>query len=142
MMVGTISEAADQDLAGRIDEFMSRFKMGTLLNQAGIRKVRGSSLLLILRTIFELAFVGRNVYTAVHNCPTVPMGRDVVYRFLSSPRHNWRRLLGFLATAVTVGFFQPLTDERREDVLILDDTPYDRRRSKEVELLSRVRDHS
>jgi len=51
-------------------------------------------------------------------------------------------LLGFLAGAVIRGFFQPLTDERREDVLILDDTPYDRSRSKEVELLSRVRDHS
>ncbi|MGO9568092.1 MAG: transposase, partial [Desulfomonilaceae bacterium] len=53
-----------------------------------------------------------------------------------------RRLLGLLgAGAVIRGFFQPLTDERREDVLILDDTPYDRSRSKEVELLSRVRDH-
>ena len=37
---------------------------------------------------------------------------------------------------------QPLTDENREDVLILDDTPYDRSRSKQVELLSRVHDHS
>ncbi len=131
----------DQDLGGRIDEFMVRFKIGTLLNRAGIKKMRGLKALLVLRTIFELAFFGRNIYTGVHNRPTAPLGKDAVYRFLSFPRHNWRRLLGCLAGAVIRGFFQPLTDERREDVLILDDTPYDRSRSKEVELLSRVRDH-
>jgi hypothetical protein len=142
MMIGTICEAADQDLGGRIDEFMARFKIRKLLNESGIRKLRGTSPLLILRAIFELAFVGRNIYTGVHSCPTAPIRKDAVYRFLSFPRHNWRRLLGFLAAAVVRGFFRPLTDEGREDVLILDDTPYDRSRSREVELLSRVRDHS
>jgi hypothetical protein len=138
----TSFEEADQDLGGRIDEFMARFKIGTLLNRSGIKKVRGLSPVLMLRTIFELAFFGRNIYTGVHNSPTAALGKDAVYRFLSSPRHNWRRLLGFLAGTVIRGFFQPLTDERREGVLILDDTPYDRSRSKKVELLSRVHDHS
>jgi len=141
-MRSTSSEETDQDLGGRIDEFMARFKIGTLLNRSGIRKVRGLSPVLVLRTIFELAFFGRNIYTGVQNSPTAALGKDAVYRFLSSPRHNWRRLLGFLAGTVIRGFFQPLTDERREGVLILDDTPYDRSRSKKVELLSRVHDHS
>jgi hypothetical protein len=39
-------------------------------------------------------------------------------------------------------FFNPLTDEKREAVLILDDSPYDRSRSKAVELLCRVWDHA
>ena len=112
----TSFEEADQDLGGRIDEFMARFKIGTLLNRSGIRKVRGLSPVLVLRTIFELAFFGRNIYTGVHNSPTAALGKDAVYRFLSSPRHNWRRLLGFLAGTVIRGFFQPLTDERREGV--------------------------
>jgi len=141
-MRSTPFETEDQDLGGRIDEFMARFKIGTLLNRAGIMKMRGLKPLLVLRTIFELAFLGRNIYTGVHNRPTAPLRKDAVYRFLSVPRHNWRRLLAFLAGMVIRGFFQPLTDQRREDVLILDDTPYDRSRSKEVELLSRVRDHS
>jgi hypothetical protein len=141
-MRSTGFEDEDQDLGGRIDDFMGRFKIGTLLNRAGIRKMRGLNPLLVLRTIFELAFFGRNIYTGVHNSRSAALGKDAVYRFLSSPRHNWRRLLGFLAGTVIRGFFQPLTDERREEVLILDDTPYDRSRSKEVELLSRVHDHS
>lgn len=141
-MTNTLSEVVDQDLRGRVDEFMARFKIGTLVNRAGIRKLRGISPLVVLRTVFELAFFGRNIYTGVHNRPTAPLGKDAVYRFLSFPRHNWRRLLGFLAGTVIRGFFQPLTNERREDVLILDDTPYDRSRSRKVELLSRVHDHS
>jgi hypothetical protein len=54
-------ETEDQDLGGRIDEFMARFKIGTLLNRAGIKKMRGLKPLLVLRTIFELAFLGRNM---------------------------------------------------------------------------------
>ncbi|MFH1113805.1 MAG: transposase [Pseudomonadota bacterium] len=142
MMKSTRFEGDDQDPAGRIDEFMKRFKLGTLLSRAGIRKVSGGSPLLILRTIFELAFVGRNVYTGVHNSPTASTKMDVVYRFLSVPRHNRRRFLGFLSDAVIKCCFKPVTDEKREDVLILDDTPYDRSRSKKVELLARVHDHS
>jgi len=140
-MTVNISDVSDQDLGGRIEEFMAKFKIGTLLNQSGIRKFSGISPLLILRTIFELAFVGRNIYTGVHNNSKIQLGKDAVYRFLSVPRHNWRRLLGFLASATIRGFFQPLTDESRADVLILDDTTYDRSRSKKVELLAKVYDH-
>jgi hypothetical protein len=39
-------------------------------------------------------------------------------------------------------FLNRLTDKDRESVLIVDDSPYDRSRSKAVELLSRVWDHS
>jgi hypothetical protein len=141
-MTNTLSEVGDQDLIGRFDEFMARFKIGTLLNRAGIRKLRGLRPLVVLRIVFELAFFGRNIYTGVHNSASATLGKDAVYRFLSFPKHNWRRLLGFLAQTVIKGFFQPLTDERREDVLILDDSTYDRSRSKEVELLARVYDHS
>jgi len=56
----------------------------------GIRPAR------VVRTVFQLAFLGRNIYTGVHTSGTALMGKDAVYRLLSSPRSNWRRLLGFL----------------------------------------------
>ena len=87
-------ELEDQDLRDRIDTFMARFKIGTLLNQAGIRKLRGISPLLVLRIIFELAFVGRNIFTGIHKNATAHIGKDAVYRFLSAHRHNWRSLDG------------------------------------------------
>jgi hypothetical protein len=120
---------------------MAKFKIGTLLNRCGMRKLRGIGPLLILRTVFELAFVGRNIYTGIHHASPIRMGKDAVYRFLSSSRSNWRRFLGLLAQMVIKGLFEPLTDEKREKVLILDTTLYDRSRSRCVELLSRVRDH-
>lgn len=131
----------DQDLQGRIDDFMAKFKIGTLLNRCGIRKLRGISPLFVLRAVFELAFVGRNIYTGIHHASPTRMGKDVVYRFLSSSRSNWRRFLGLLAQTVIKGLFEPLTDEKREKVLVLDTTVYNRSRSRCVELLSRVRDH-
>lgn len=41
-----------------------------------------------------------------------------------------------------IAFLNRLTNDRRESVLIIDDSPYDPSRSKRVELLSRVFDHS
>ena len=131
----------DQEIDGRIDEFMARFKIRALLNHCGIRKLRGINPLLVLRTVFELAFVGRGICTGIHQGGVTRMGKDAVYRFLSSPRSNWRRFLGLLAQMVIKGLFEPLTDEKREKVLILDTTLYNRSRSRYVELLSRVRDH-
>jgi hypothetical protein len=134
-------EVENQDLRSRIDEFMTRFKIGTLLNRTGIRKLRGVSPLLVLRIIFELAFVDRNIFTGVHKNSTSHMGKDAVYRFLSAQRHNWRRLIGFLSQMVIKGFLEPLTAAVREKVFILDTTIYDRSRSCKVELLSKVYDH-
>ena len=120
---------------------MARFKIGRLLNQAGIRKLRGISPLLVLRIIFELAFVGRNIFNGIHRNTNAHMGKDAVYRFLRAHRHNWRRLMGFLSQMVIKGFLDPLTQTNREKVLILDTTIYDRSRSSKVELLSKVYDH-
>ena len=40
-MTSTSTEVTDQDVQGRIDQFMTRFKIATLLNLSGIRKMRG-----------------------------------------------------------------------------------------------------
>ena len=56
-------------------------------------------------------------------------------------RHNWRKLLLLLAKRI-FSVCDRLTDDDRESVLIIDDSTYDRSRSKTVELLARVRDHS
>ena len=140
-MTSTSTEVTDQDVQGRIDQFMTRFKIATLLNLSGIRKMRGIRPACVVRAVFQLAFLGRNIYTGVHTSGTALMGKDAVYRLLSSPRSNWRRLLGFLVQMVINTFFKPLTDETREKVLIMDTTIYDRNRSRCVELLSRVHDH-
>ncbi len=107
-------EVEDQDLRGWIDAFTTRFEIGTLLNRAGIRKLRGVSPLLVLRAVFELWFVGRNIFTGAHMNSTAPMGKDAVYRFLGAHRHIWRRLTMFLSQMIITIFLEPLAEMGRE----------------------------
>ena len=60
---------------------------------------------------------------------------------LKGESYNWRRVLLSLGQRL-FGVFNRLTSDERESVLIIDDSPYDRSRSKWVELLAKVRDHS
>ena len=96
-MTSTSSEVTYQDVQGRIDQFMTKFKIATLLNLSGMREVRGISPACVVRGFFQLAFVGRNIYPGVHTSGTALMGKDAVYRLLSSPRSNWRVLCNFRA---------------------------------------------
>jgi len=67
--------------------------------------------------------------------------KNTAYRFLNSMRYNWSRLLALTAANV-INAVNPATSEDRANVLIIDDSFYDRNRSKKVELLARVFDHS
>lgn len=69
-------------------------------------------------------------------------GKDTVYRFLNSSRYNWRRFLLLLGCGLIESKLNPLTDEDREKVLIVDDALFSRSRSKAVELLAKVHDHT
>jgi len=67
--------------------------------------------------------------------------KDAVYRFLNRSTFNWRRFLLSLSSH-TIGKVSKLTRHDRPKVLILDDSAYDRNRSKQVELLARCFDHA
>ena len=142
----TISSIASQTQAGirvhgQIDTFFNRFRIGTLLHRCGIRKRHGHSVRSLTQAIFTLPFIGQNFYRGIVINPDQPFGKDAAYDLLKGVRHNWRKLILVLARRI-FSVFNRLTDENRESVLILDDSIYDRSRSKTVELLSRVYDHS
>ena len=67
--------------------------------------------------------------------------KNTRYRFLNSYRTNWIRFTSLLAKAV-ISYLKNLTDANRSNVFIVDDSTFERNRSKKVELLSRVYDHS
>lgn len=68
-------------------------------------------------------------------------GKDAVYRFLNHSGYAWRRFLSLLSS-FTIVKIQPLTGEDRVSVFVVDDSMFDRNRSKAVELLSRFKDHA
>ena len=132
---------ADNCILGKIDDFFDRFKITSTLHRCGIRKRRGHSVRSLIMTIFTLPFVGKNFFRGIVINDQLAFGKDAAYELLKGCTSNWRRLLLLLGTRL-YSFFNRLTDEARDSVLIVDDSPYDRSRSKMVELLSRVWDHS
>ena len=126
---------------GQINSFFSKFHIGKMLNRCGIRKRHGHSVRSLTQAIFALPFTGQNFYRGIVINPDQPFGKDAAYELLNGVRHNWRKLILLLAKRLFT-VFNRLTDDDRESVLIIDDSTYDRSRSKTVELLSRVRDHS
>lgn len=83
------------------DQFFDRFRLGGLLKQAGITKQGGERPARLLKFLLMLVFTQRNFYRILdREDPDTPK-KDTVYRFLASPRYNWRRLLLMTTVAIT-----------------------------------------
>lgn len=128
-------------ITGATDHFFKNFKIATLLHRCGVKKAKGISALILLTNIFSLAFSGKNFYQGIVKNKALEFGKDAAYEFLKEPRNNWRKILLSVGAKI-FDFFDTLTDNSREKVLIIDDSSYDRSRSKNVELLARVYDHA
>lgn len=108
---------------------------------SGISKTKGATPLVVFTIVFNLAFTGKNFFQGIVKNKNISIGKDAVYNFLNSPAYNWRRFTLLLSIKVYM-LIQNLLDDSSEEVLVFDDSPYDRSRSKKVELLSRVFDHT
>ena len=127
-------------IVDRVNSFFDDFQIGTLLNKAGIKKLRGATPRAVLTAIFLLPFIGANFYRGIVQNDALGFKKDAAYALLKNPRHNWRTFFQGVARVI-VRFMEVLTSERREKVLIIDDSVSNRGRSKKVELLSWVFDH-
>ena len=125
----------------KIDDFFDRFRIGTLLHRGGVRKRHGHGVRSLTQAIFTLPFVGKNFFRGIVINEDLAFGKDAAYQLPKATTYNWRQLLLHLGSRL-FAVFNNLRSEDRETVLIIDDSPYDRSRSKMVKLLSRVWDHS
>lgn len=65
-----------------------------------------------------------------------------VYRFMKMIQINWIRFTTLLASRIIKDAIVPLDSKDRANVLIIDDSMFDRNSSKKVELLAKVYDHA
>jgi hypothetical protein len=128
-------------LQSAIKTFFDNFSVGNLMNRCGIKKLKGVSPLAIFEAIFLLAFQGHNFYRGIVLNEQLGFQKDAAYELLENPRYNWRRFLLRLAAKI-ITVLDLLTSKKREKVLIIDDSDYDRARSKTVELLAKIFDHN
>lgn len=100
-------------------KFMKRFHIGRLLFKCNAGKEKGIPAMDIFRYLFCMMFSDRSIYMQMKTGTFEgAFSKNTIYRFM-----------------------KPLTDEKRKDVFIVDDSLFDRSRSKNVELLARVFDH-
>jgi hypothetical protein len=126
----------------QIHQFFQNQKIGSLLKRSNINKEKGIAPVAVFRAVFNLVFTGKNLFRTMTADNSCGMAKDTVYRFLNSIHTNWRRFLLLLSSRVIRDEIEPLTGAANMKVLVADDTLYRRNRSKKVELLSRVFDHT
>jgi len=132
----------DNAISKCCERFIKRFRINGLLRSSNATKVKGIPAYAVFAFLLGLVFSGKNLYTLLTTSKEkISFGKDVVYRFLSNASINWNLFLFNLSCSV-VSEVDYLTSDERRTVLIIDDTPYYRDRSKNVELLSRFKDHS
>ncbi len=135
------SQTTTIDKLGIFSDYFTKFKIGSMLNKSGITKTNGASPLELFTIVFNLAFIGKNFFEGIVRNKKITIGKDAVYNFLNSSTYNWRRFTLLLCSHIYI-IIKTLLDDSSEEILIIDDSTYDRSRSKKVELLSRVFDHS
>ena len=112
------------------------------LRKAGITKRFGFTCSYLFQLVFVLIFHHRNWFALLESerAESFP-GKDAVYRFLNHSGFDWRRFLSNLSEQV-VSKTSPLTSSKRVSAFVVDDSMYERNRSKSVELLARFKDHA
>lgn len=73
---------------------------------------------------------------------TPDFAKDTVYRFMKMLQINWIRFTTVFSGRIIKEAILPLDSENRANVLIIDDSMFERSRSKKVELLAKVYDHA
>ena len=126
----------------QIHQFFLNQKIGSLLKRSNMNKEKGVSPVAVFLVLVTLVFTGKNLFRTFEVGGSCGMAKDTVYRFLNSVHTHWRRFLLLLSSRVIRQELDPLTGAANMKVLIADDTLYRRNRSKHVELLSRVFDHT
>ncbi|ERN51174.1 IS4 family transposase [Alkalihalophilus marmarensis] len=127
------------------NELKSTFKELNVLKhlrKAGITKSLGFTCAYLFQLIFCLIFENKNWFRTHESKKSTDIpAKDAVYRFLNRSTYSWRRFL-LLLSSDSIEKVSNLTNHERIKVLIIDDSSYDKNRSKSVELLARCFDHA
>jgi hypothetical protein len=132
----------NNQLPKELKSVFNELEISKHLRNAGIKKRFGFTCTFLFQLVFCLIFQHKSWFTLLQSKKgdRYP-AKDAVYRFMNHSKFAWRRFLTFLS-ACTIHKVVTLTDADRPKVMIIDDSMYDRNRSKKVELLARCMDHS
>lgn len=125
-----------------VQRFFSSHKVGKLLKKCNGTKEKGVPAISLLKYKLSNVFVGRSMYMQQRTGSfKEDFCKNTFYRFLNSTKTNWLRFTSSLASEIINDEIENLTDEKRANVFIVDDTLFNRTSCKKTELGSRVFDH-
>lgn len=133
----------EKQISASVRRFFTRFHASSVLKAANAYKTKGIPVIEIFQYLFILIFSNRSMYMDLltgRNTPT--FAKDTVYRFMKTAHINWVRFTTVLSARAIQGAVVPLNNQNRINVLIIDDSMFERNRSKKVELLAKVYDHA
>jgi hypothetical protein len=131
-----------KQLPNELKSTFKELKVLKHLRKAGITKSFGFTGAYLFQLIFCLIFENKNWFRTLESKKSMDIpAKDAVYRFLNRSTYSWRRFLHLLS-AHSIEKVSKLTNHERIKVLIVDDSCYDKNRSKSVELLARCFDHA
>ena len=133
----------DNHISKSIRNFFTRFRLSSALKAANAYKKKGFPASVIFQYLFMLIFSNRSMYMNLLTGRNTPnFAKDTVYRFMKMTQINWMHFTTLFASRIMKEAIVPLNSQERANVLIIDDSMYERNRSKQVELLARVYDHA
>lgn len=133
----------DNQISKSIKRFFTRFHISSALKASNAYKKKGTPVIEIFQYLFLLIFSNRSMYMNLITGRNTPaFAKDTVYRFTKMIQINWIRFTTILASRIIREAIVPLNSEERVNVLIIDDSMFERNRSKKVELLAKVYDHA
>ena len=124
-------------------DFFQNTILEKLLAKCNGTKEKGVPAISLLRYKLGNVFVGE---ACICSSALDPSRKDSLkntfYRFLNSTKTNWLRFTSLLAADIVNNDLKDLTDEKRTNVFIVDDSLFNRSSCKKTELGSRVFDHT
>lgn len=133
----------DKQVSKSIRRFFTRFGLSSALKTANAYKKKGTPAAEIFQYLFLLIFSNRSMYMDLLTGKGTPaFAKDTAYRFMKMLQINWIRFTTALSARIIREAITPLDSEDRANVLIIDDSMYERNRSQKVELLAKVYDHA
>ena len=133
----------DKQISKSIEKFFKRFHISSALKASNAYKKKGIPVIEVFQYLFLLIFSNRSMYMSLITGRNTPgFAKDTVYRFMKMLQINWIRFTTVLASRIIRDAIVPLDSEDRANVLIIDDSMFERNRSKKVELLAKAYDHA
>ncbi len=139
----TQNDQNDNQISKTIKRFFTRFHITSALKASGAYHKKGTPVTQIFQYLFLLIFSNRSMYmNLLSGRNTHTFAKDTVYRFMRSTHINWMKFTTILSSRIIRDAVVPLNNAERENVLCIDDSMFERNRSKKVELLAKVYDHA